>query len=87
MALITGIAIVHTTGMPVVYSFELGMPQPTVYAWIKKGTLDARQTWIGNRSFWIIKADENEISRVQALRKQPRQWAKHINTFQEEDKR
>ena len=28
MALITGIAIVHTTGMPVVYSFELGISRP-----------------------------------------------------------
>lgn len=66
------------------FAHKLGMPPPTVYAWIKKGKLDARQTWIGNQSFWIIKADENEISHVQALRKQPRQWAKHINTFQEE---
>ena len=69
------------------FAHKLGMPQPTVYAWIKKGKLDARQSWIGNQSFWIIKADENEISRVQALRKQPRQWAKHINTFQDEDER
>jgi len=30
LALITGIAIVHTTGMPVAYSFELGFSQPYI---------------------------------------------------------
>ena len=67
------------------FSHKLGMPQATVYAWIRKGKLEARQTWIGRNSFWLIKADKAEISRVQALRKQPKKWSKHINTFQKED--
>lgn len=64
------------------FAHKLGMPQPTVYAWIKKGKLKARQTWTGNRSFWLISADKNEISRIQALRRQRQKWSKHIDTFQ-----
>lgn len=65
------------------FAQKLGMPQATVYAWIRKEKLEARQTWIGRRCFWLIKADKAEISRIQTLRKQPRKWSKHINTFQE----
>ncbi|RLC14793.1 MAG: recombinase family protein [Deltaproteobacteria bacterium] len=65
------------------FAYQLGMPQATVYAWIRKGKLKARQTWIGRSCYWLINADKNEISRVQTLRKQPQKWSKHINTFQE----
>ena len=68
------------------FAHQLGMPQATVYAWIRKEKLKARQTWIGRRCYWLIKADKNEISRVQVLRKQPQKWSKHINTFQEMEK-
>ncbi len=62
---------------------KLGMPEATVYAWIQKGKLKARRTRNGDRCFWLIKADKVEIARIQTLRKQPRKWSKHINTFQE----
>lgn len=65
---------------------QLRMPEPTVYAWIRKGKLKARRTWKGRRCFWLINADKKEISRIQALRKQPHKWSKHINIFEETEK-
>ena len=68
------------------FAYNSGMPNATVYAWIRKGKLEARRTCIGRRCFWLIKADKAEISRIQELRKQTQKWSKHINTFQETGK-
>jgi len=52
----------------------LDIPQPTVYAWLRKGRLTARQATSHSHTLWLIKADKTELRRLQALRNQPRVW-------------
>lgn len=56
---------------------ELEMPEMTLYAWLRKGRLNARQEKQTGRSIWLIQADKTELERLQTLRKTPRAWAKH----------
>lgn len=49
----------------------LDMPRVTLYGWIKKGLVRARQTWYRKRSVWLIWADETELDRLRALRAHP----------------
>jgi len=62
-------------------SQELDMPQPTLYAWIKKGKLKSRRVITSGRTILIISANKTEINYLRSLRKQPRTWSKHIQTF------
>ena len=47
---------------------ELKMPEPTLYSWIKKGQVRARQIKVDNRSFWIITANQQELEELRKLR-------------------
>jgi DNA invertase Pin-like site-specific DNA recombinase len=55
---------------------ELQMPESTLYSWMKKGKVRARLQPHGTQSFWLIWADDGELERLRALRKQPRHWPK-----------
>jgi DNA invertase Pin-like site-specific DNA recombinase len=57
---------------------KLGMPEISLYNWLKKGKLSAKLNETVKPSQWVIFADELEIARLQALRIQPRRWSKHI---------
>ena len=47
---------------------ELKMPEPTIYSWIKKGQVRARQIKVDSRSFWIITANRQELEELRKLR-------------------
>ncbi|MDO8844066.1 recombinase family protein [Methylicorpusculum sp.] len=55
---------------------ELKMPEPTLYAWIKKGQVRARQIEVNARSFWIITANQHELEQLRKLRAVKRTWVK-----------
>lgn len=57
---------------------KLDIPQPTLYSWLRKGRLNARQVTIPAGRLWLIQADERELSRLSELRDAPRSWAKQI---------
>ena len=59
-------------------SCALSTPQPTLYVWLRKGTLNARQVAIPGGTLWLVQADEAEIARLRALRRAPRRWPKQI---------
>jgi DNA invertase Pin-like site-specific DNA recombinase/uncharacterized protein YndB with AHSA1/START domain len=46
---------------------RLDMPQPTLYTWIRRGWVVARQL-PGARGRWVIQADHEELKRLRALR-------------------
>lgn len=46
---------------------RLDMPQPTLYTWIRRGWVVARQL-PGARGRWIIQADQTELKRLRELR-------------------
>jgi hypothetical protein len=54
----------------------LQMPQPTLYSWLRKGHLKARQVSPSSQSLWLIWADASELDRLRALRlaPRPRKW-------------
>jgi hypothetical protein len=48
------------------------MPHPTLYAWLRKGQLQARHDQSSGQ--WLIRADARELQRLRALRQAPRIW-------------
>ena len=57
---------------------QLQMPEPTLYAWIKKGCVRARQIKVDTRSFWIITANQQELEQLRKLRTINRIWIKPV---------
>jgi len=52
---------------------HLNLPQPTLYSWLCRGWVHARQLPVaGGR--WIIWADPDEVNRLRELRSCPRRW-------------
>ena len=52
---------------------ELGMPQPTVHCWVRRGWIRARKLpGIGGR--WVLWADAEELDRLRRLRAYRRTW-------------
>jgi len=55
-------------------SRELGMPQPTVHSWLRRGWIGSRKSSVaGGR--WILWADAEELARLRRLRTSPRSWS------------
>jgi DNA invertase Pin-like site-specific DNA recombinase len=52
----------------------LGMPQPTLYSWIRRGWVHARQLPGGAQGRWVLWADAEECERLRRLRTCPRSW-------------
>jgi len=55
----------------------LEMPAVTLFNWLRKGWLNARQVPRGGQQQWLIWADDQELERLRARRQAPRRWAKH----------
>jgi DNA invertase Pin-like site-specific DNA recombinase len=53
-------------------AYTLAMPHPTLYAWLRKGHLQAR--YDPHAGQWLIRADTSELQRLRALRQAPRIW-------------
>jgi len=52
---------------------HLNLPQPTLYSWLRRGWVHARQLPVaGGR--WILWADPEELDRLRKLRSCPRRW-------------
>ena len=56
----------------------LDMPSPTLFSWVRKRWVRARQVTHRGRDLWLIWADETECERLRARRQAPRQWARHV---------
>ncbi|MCG5520415.1 hypothetical protein, partial [Ectothiorhodospira sp. 9905] len=53
-------------------AFILEMPSVTLFSWIRKDWVQARQVVRAGRHQWLIWANEAEIERLRARRKAPR---------------
>lgn len=52
---------------------ELAMPVITLYSWVRRGWVEARQVTTGNATHsWAIRADAQELARLRALRAAPK---------------
>lgn len=49
---------------------RLQMPKSTLYSWIRSQKVDAEKRAAHKRMIWVITADQTEIERLEALRKQ-----------------
>ncbi len=54
----------------------LDMPSVTLFSWLRKGWLQARQVPRAGQQQWLIWADAAELARLRARRQAPRRWAK-----------
>jgi hypothetical protein len=52
---------------------QLDMPHPTLYSWLRRGWVHARQL-PGAQGRWILWADEEELDRLKRLRTCPHTW-------------
>lgn len=55
---------------------ELDMPAITLFTWMRKGLLTARQVDSNRRARWLVHADQAELQRLRELRSKPRRWSK-----------
>ena len=53
-------------------AYTLAMPEPTLYAWLRKGHLKARRDQGSGQ--WLLWADASELQRLRRLRQAPRVW-------------
>jgi hypothetical protein len=53
---------------------ELGMPQPTVHSWLRRGWIGARKL-PGHQGRWILWADPEDLDRLRQLRSCPQGWS------------
>lgn len=54
-------------------SQKTNLPESTLYAYLKKGMLNARRVQVV-RGIWLVTADEEEIKRLEALKNRPPEW-------------
>jgi len=59
----------------------LEMPPVTLFSWLRKDWLNARQAPHGGRQQWLIWADEAELERLRARRQAPRHWVKDAESM------
>jgi hypothetical protein len=52
---------------------HLRMPNPTLYSWLRRGWVHARQLPVA-KGRWILWADAEELDRLRRLRRCPRSW-------------
>ena len=52
---------------------EIGMPQPTLYAWIEKGRLSCRNAG-GSKRDKLVLADPQTVAALKAIRATPPPW-------------
>jgi hypothetical protein len=57
---------------------KLEMPESTLYVWLYRGKLNARQVKSLARTVWLVYADRKELGRLRQLRTEPRVWAKKV---------
>ena len=53
---------------------EIGMPQPTLYAWVQKGRLSCRNVGSGSKRGLLVRADPETIAELKAIRATPPPW-------------
>ena len=47
---------------------QLQMPEPTLYAWLKKGLIKARQVQVNSRLVWLVTADADQLEHLRQQR-------------------
>lgn len=57
---------------------NLDIPQPTLYSWLRKGRLNARQVPVVGGTLWLIRANRQERARLRDLRHTPRSWPQQM---------
>jgi len=53
---------------------QLQMPEPTLYAWLKKGLIKARQVKVNSRLVWLVTADAEQLEQLHQQRSAQRIW-------------
>ena len=55
------------------FTRHLDLPYPTLYSWVRRGWVHARQLPV-NGGRWVIWADADEVDRLKRLRRCPKSW-------------
>jgi excisionase family DNA binding protein len=53
---------------------HIGVPEPTLYAWVQKGRLGSRLVRVGARHTILVHADDATVASLKAIRTTPLPW-------------
>ncbi len=57
---------------------QLQMPEPTLYAWLRKGHVKGRRVKVASRTLWLLRANTKELEQLRNQRQTQRVWVKPI---------
>ena len=57
---------------------QLQIPEPTLYAWMRRGQLKGRKVEVASRSIWLIHVNDREREQLRKQRTTQRTWANPI---------
>jgi len=58
---------------------QLQIPEPTLYAWMRKGQIKGRKVEVDSRSIWLIHVDDRELEQLHKQRATQRSWANQVD--------
>jgi hypothetical protein len=53
---------------------QIGMPEPTLHAWVLQGRLRSRMVQVDSGQFKLVHADAATIADLKTIRTTPRPW-------------
>jgi DNA invertase Pin-like site-specific DNA recombinase len=63
---------------------QLDMPSVTLFSWLRKGLLQARQVERGGHRQWLVRADADELARLHDLRRAGQRHRRHASMEEEQ---
>lgn len=58
---------------------QLQIPEPTLYAWMRRGQLKGRKVEVASRSIWLIHVNDKEREQLRKQRTAQRIWANQVS--------
>lgn len=58
---------------------QLQIPEPTLYAWMRRGQLKGRKVEVASRSIWLIHVNDREREQLRKQRTAQRIWANQVS--------
>jgi len=57
---------------------QLQIPEPSLYAWMRKGQLKGRKVKVASRVIWLIHVDDRELEQLRKQRTAQRPWVNQV---------
>jgi hypothetical protein len=58
---------------------QLQIPEPSLYAWMRKGQLKGRKVKVASRVIWLIHVDDRELEQLRKQRTTQHPWVNQVS--------